>query len=113
MFSEHIAPNRIMDIHSKKTFLSEFQPKNLAKHFYGHEWIFAQYSEPPSQRTDGQSYSVFLFRNKDRTIFGKKEFWEHSSTDFRQMASRVVSDKEFRDSLISEDEDLPKIWKRH
>lgn len=102
-----------MDIHSKKTFLSEFQPKNLAKHFYGHEWIFAQYSETPKQRSDARQYTVFLFRNKDRTVFGKREFWEAITVDFRQMASRVVADKEFRDSLISDDEDLQKIWKRH
>jgi hypothetical protein len=102
-----------MDIHSKKTFLSEFQPKNLARHLYNHEWIFAQYSELPELRNDGQSYSVFLFRSKDRTIFGKKEFWGATTIDFRQMASRVVADKAFRDSLISDDEDLRKIWKRH
>ncbi len=102
-----------MDTHSKKTFLSEFQPKNLAKHLYKHEWIFAEYAEPPSQRTDEKSYRAFLFRNEDRTVFGVKEFWGQSSIDFRQMASRVVADEEFRTSLISEDEDLQKIWKRH
>jgi hypothetical protein len=102
-----------MDIHSKKTFLSEFQPKNLAKHLFKHEWIFAEYSETPEFRTDGKSYRAFLFRNKVRTLFGVKEFWGQSSVDFRQMASRVVSDEEFRKTLISDDEDLPKIWKRH
>lgn len=102
-----------MDIHSKQTFLSEFQPKNLAKHLYKHEWLFAEYSEPLSQRTDGQFYRAFLFRNKDRTIFGVKEFWGQTSVDFRQMASRVVADENFRNDLISDDEDLQKIWKRH
>lgn len=102
-----------MDIHSKQTFLSEFQPKNLAKHFYNHEWIFAEYRETPDHRTDGKSYRAFLFRNKERTTFGVKEFWKESPMDFRQMASRVVADKEFRESLLSDDEDLRKIWKRH
>ena len=102
-----------MDIHSKKTYLSEFLPKNLPKHQLKHEWIFAQYSEAPALRNDEQSYTVFLFRNQTRTIFGKKEFWEVTPTDFRQMASRVVTNKDFRDSLISDDEDLRKIWKRH
>ena len=102
-----------MDIHSKSTYLSEFKPKNLSKHHSNHEWIFAQYEEPPPQREDGKWYKVFVFRNKDRTVFGKKEFWESVSVDFRQMATRVVTDKEFRDGLISDDEDLPKIWKRH
>ncbi len=55
----------------------------------------------------------FLFRNEERTVFGKREFWEITQVDFRQMSSRVVSDEEFRSSLISDDEDLQKIWKRH
>ena len=102
-----------MDIYSKKTFLSEFQPKNLAKHLTKHEWIFAQYSESATLRKDGKSYRAFTFRNKDRTIFGIKEFWDDEKTDFRMLASRVVSDKTLRESLFSDDEDLRKIWKRH
>lgn len=102
-----------MDIYSKKTFLSEFQPKNLAKHLIKNEWIFAQYYESPAERTDGKFYRAFTFRNKERTIFGIKEFWDDEKTDFRMLASRVVSDKVFRDTLISDDEDLRKIWKRH
>jgi len=102
-----------MDINSKSTFLSEFQPKNLAKHQQKHEWIFAEYFEKPEQRKDKKSYRAFLFRSQDRTIFGIKEFWDEPSIDFRRLASRVVSDKEFRDGFISDDEDLRKIWKRH
>ena len=102
-----------MDIHSKKTFLSEFQPKNLPKHLHKNEWMFAEYSETPEHRTDGKTYRAFLFRNKDRTLFGVKEFWGHSAVDFRHLASRVVSDEEFRKTMISDDEDLQKIWKRH
>lgn len=85
----------------------------MPKHQLKHEWIFAQYAELPAQREDGQSYTVFLFRNEDRTIFGVKEFWGLNTVDFRQLASRVVSNKDFRDSLVSDDEDLRKIWKRH
>ena len=102
-----------MDIHSRSTYLSEFSPKNLSKHNQKHEWLFAQYTESPEHREDGKTYKVFVFRNKDRTIFGMKEFWETTSTDFRQMASRVVTDAAFRESLISDDEDLRKIWKKH
>jgi hypothetical protein len=29
------------------------------------------------------------------------------------LAAKVVSDDKFRESLISDDEDLPKLWKRH
>jgi hypothetical protein len=102
-----------MDIYSKKTFLSEFQPKNLAKHHLKHEWIFAQYYESADSRKDGKSYRAFTFRSKDRTTFGLKEFWNDDTTDFRVLATRVVTDKTFRDGLVSEDEDLRKIWKRH
>ncbi|MGI9056155.1 MAG: hypothetical protein ACR2F2_10190 [Pyrinomonadaceae bacterium] len=102
-----------MDIHSKSTFLSEFQPKNLAKHLQKNDWIFAEYYEKPEQRIDKKSYRAFLFRSKDRTIFGVKEFWDEPSIDFRKLANRVVSEKVFRDNLISDDEDLRKIWKRH
>lgn len=102
-----------MDIYSKATFLSEFAPKNLAKHQQKNEWIFAEYFEKPEQRPDQKHYRAFTFRNKDRTIFGVKEFYDDAATDFRQLATRVVADKNFRDSLISDDADLRKIWKRH
>ncbi len=102
-----------MDIYSKQTFLSEFQPKNLAKHLSKHDWIFAEYRETPEYRTDGKTYRAFLFRSKDRNLFGVKEFYGEVTVDFRQMASRVVADQIFRETLISDDEDLRKIWKRH
>lgn len=102
-----------MNIYSKNTFLSEFKPKNLAIHLQKHEWIFAEYFEKPEQRDDEKSYRAFLFRSADRTIFGIKEFFDEPSVDFRKLASRVVSDKQFRDDLVTEDEDLRKIWKRH
>ncbi len=102
-----------MDIYSKATFLSEFLPKNLGKHNQKHEWLFAEYFEHPEHRKDGKSYRAFVFRNKDRTIFGLKEFYEEKKTDFRALAAKVVSDENFRESLISDDEHLPKLWKRH
>lgn len=102
-----------MDIQSKATFLSEFTPKNLPKHLQKNDWIFAEYYEKLEQRTDKKSYRAFLFRNKDRTVFGIKEFWDEPSVDFRLLASRVVTDKNFRENLISDDEALRKIWKRH
>ena len=102
-----------MDIQSKATFLSEFTPKNLPKHLQKNDWIFAEYYEKPEQRTDKKSYRAFLFRSKDRTIFGVKEFFDEPSIDFRQLASRVVTDQSFRDTLISDEDILRKMWKRH
>jgi hypothetical protein len=102
-----------MDNQSKNFYLSEFQPKILAKHHQNHEWLFAQYFEPVSERNDDREYRVFLFRNKDRTVFGYKEFWGKIDGDFRAMASKVIANKVFRDTMVSDDEILRKIWKRH
>ena len=101
-----------MDKYAKATFLSVFLPKNLGKHQQKHEWIFAEYFEHPEQREDKRPYRAFVFRNKSRTLFGLKEFY-NDKTDFRALAGKVVSDDKFRESLISVDEDLPKLWKRH
>ena len=102
-----------MDIYAKATFLSEFQPRNLGKHHQRHEWIFGEYFEHPENREDQKPYRAFVFRNKSRTIFGLKEFYEEKKTDFRALAAKVVTDERFRESLVSDDEDLPKLWKRH
>ena len=63
------------------------------------------------------AFVIFAFLTKsaeaDRTVFGVKEFWDEPSIDFRKLANRVVTDKNFRDGFISDDEDLRKIWKRH
>lgn len=102
-----------MDIHARATFLSELTPKNLPKHLQKNDWIFAEYFEKPGQRRDGKHYRAFTFRNKERTIFGVKEFYDQPLIDFRQLASRVLTDETFRGELISDDPDLRKIWKRH
>ena len=102
-----------MDKDSKATFLSEFSPKILGKHQQKHEWIFAEYFEHPEKRKDDKFYRAFVFRNKSRTIFGLKEFYNEAKADFRALAARVVLDDNFRESLISDDADLPKLWKRH
>src|SRR5690348_12681242 len=91
----------------------EIKPRNLPKREAGHQWLFAQYIEAPSEREDGRWYHALLFRNVDRTLFGIKEFDE--LVHFRrmeQMARRVVREANFRENLLSDDPDLPKIWKR-
>jgi hypothetical protein len=94
-----------MDIQSRHFYLSEVRPKLLAKHLQKNEWIFA--------RNDEKEYRILFFRNKNRTIFGYKEFFGKIDGDLRAIASRIVSDQKFRETLISDDEVLPKIWKRH
>ena len=75
------------------------------------------YHEWASERDDGLHYSAFLFRNSDRTVFGIREFLgkEFGPGDgiHKKWAHKVVTDQRFRDSLISSDPDLPRMWKNH
>jgi hypothetical protein len=81
-----------------------------------HDWVFALYHEMPTERDDGQWYEAFLFRNEARTVFGLKEQLGDNPSrhfrDYRAMATRVIKDKRFRNSLISDDPDLPRLWKK-
>jgi N-glycosylase/DNA lyase len=102
-----------MDTQSNHGHWVEITPTRLSKKDQNHCWIFATYFEFPSDRDDCREYKAFLFRNNERTIFGLKEYRDWQMVDYRKLATRVIQDKEFRKSLISEDPDLPKIWKRH
>jgi hypothetical protein len=79
------------------------------------EWQFAEYTEVPSERSDGQWYTAFLFKNRDRTLFGVREWLAdgppHRSI-LRKMAGQVIIDKTFRQSLLSERPDLVRLWKK-
>jgi len=101
-----------MDIQSKSGYWSIITPNKLSKKDRHHNWVFAFYYETISKRNDNSEYRAFLFRNDDRTIFGLKEFRGWERVDFPKMAARVVQEKEYRESFISSDPDLPKIWKR-
>lgn len=93
----------------------EIEPIRLSKAHQNHPWLFAAYSEWGSDRDDGLSYMAFLFRDSKRTVFGIKE-WLGGSIHFdelKKMAHRVVVDAKFRLSLISDDPDLPDLWKKH
>ena len=94
---------------------SDVDPISLAKRHHNHPWHFGHIIELPNDRDDENWYSAFVFRREDHTIFGMREwiggkFPSHQSV--RQMATRVVLDKEFRDSLLSTDPDLQMIWKK-
>jgi dihydrofolate reductase len=102
-----------MDVQSQRGLWDAVSPRKLAKKDQHHPWVFAQYIEFPSEREDGNYYRVFLFRNQERSIFGMKEYRELGGDDFRDLATRVIHDREFRNKLISTDPQLPKFWKRH
>ncbi len=95
-------------------FWREVRPKWLSRKDADHQWVFASYFELPSDRGDGLCYRAFLFRNRDRTVFGIKE-WIGAKlprVDIERLATKVVLNRELRASLISDDLDLPKMWKR-
>jgi hypothetical protein len=102
-----------MDIQSNHGSVSEITPNRLSKKDQNHDWVIAVYYEFASKRADGRDYKAFTFRNHERTVFGLKEFYDFQQVDFRRMATKVIQDKEYRESLISDDPDLPKIWKKH
>lgn len=83
------------------------------------EWRFALYHEFASTRSDNQDYLAFLFRNSKRTEFGIQEFlgeyptpWGLSSK-FQKLAEQISTDVELRAQFLSDDPDLPKMWRRH
>jgi hypothetical protein len=95
---------------------TEIEPTRLSKAYGDHPWAFAVYSESCSQRDDGLTYTAFLFRNNERTVFGLKE-WVGENVIVRhdvleKMAHRVVIDGVFRRSLVSDDPELPLLWRK-
>ena len=94
---------------------SEIKPSsiNLAKVNGDYPWVFVIYYETPSDRDDNRWHTVLMFRNSDRTVFGIMEYDDLVRFDnLRNLARRIVEEKAFRDSLVSDDPDLPRLWKR-
>jgi len=89
------------------------QPKRLSRHSKKHNLYFAEYTETPSVRTDGQWYQAFLFRNDDYSLFGIKEFIGSliHHDDMRTLATKVICDTELMKSLLTDDSDVKRIWK--
>jgi hypothetical protein len=79
------------------------------------DWVFAYILETPSERSDGQWYEALLFRDAGRTVFGKLEIVgaNPSRRDFRAIATKVVTDSEYRASLMANDPNLIRLWRRH
>ncbi len=78
-----------MDIYAKATFLSEFLPEKFRQEGSKSTNGFLQnILNIPSKERTNKRYRAFLFRNKKRTIFGLKEFYKDSKTDFRVLATQ-------------------------
>ena len=89
-----------------------------SKDFHG--WHIAILKEFAFQRIDGQDYVAFLFRNSARTQFGIEEFFggTHSNdtwppAKWRKLAVKVNVETDARNPLLSDDPDLPKMWRHH
>jgi hypothetical protein len=91
---------------------SDVKPFRLKRHD-DRTWVFAHYFELPSNSGEIRRYSALLFRNKERTVFGIREFIGTSVNwqSIRQVATKVVQDATYRKSLISDDPSLPKMWR--
>jgi hypothetical protein len=98
-------------LHSSPLFrhLWGLEPLRLSHAHKDHPWVFAIYEEWGGP--DGQTYEAFLFRNQQRTVFGIHEYPRRVL--LQKMAYRVVTDAEYRKKMISDDPDLPKMWKKH
>jgi hypothetical protein len=93
---------------------TDIKPRRLRPRAKGSPWLFAVYTETPSERDDGQWLVMLLFRDKGRRRFGKLEHrgMNLPQWDAREVATKVVLEKSYRDSLLSDDPSLPDMWKR-
>lgn len=92
----------------------KFVPKELERNKKKDEWLFALYGESQIFRDDGLEYTAIIFRNKERTIFGIKEWLGGEQIRWNakeKMAAKIAMDPNFRETLISDDPDIPKMWR--
>jgi hypothetical protein len=77
-------------------------------------WRFADYRETPDERDDGSWYTAFLFRDEKHSQFGIREWYGDMPHHqyLRRLAARVLGDRAFRNTLMSDRPELLKWWKR-
>ncbi|MGV8123868.1 MAG: hypothetical protein AB2L14_29310 [Candidatus Xenobiia bacterium LiM19] len=96
-------------------FWSPIEPQGLSRKDHDHPWEFYSYSESSNRRDDDMDYNAFLFSDRERTVFGIREWlgndWPHRNL-LEKMAAKIVYNEDYRKSLISDDPDLPEMWKR-
>jgi len=89
------------------------EPTNLTRQDANLGWVFANYTEAPSENSEHHWYHALHFRNQDRSCFGIKVFEGLVHQDkVRRTATRIVQDADYRASLLSDDPELPVQWKR-
>lgn len=107
-----LAPAKRQEPERLHAWWSEIHPSNLPKHFAEHPWLFARYSVSGSSRGERKDYLAFLFRDRAWTVFGIREYLGRSWMDMARLATRVVTDPEFRQELISDDPEVARLWRR-
>jgi hypothetical protein len=96
------------------------EPGRVRRAFQNHPWVFAYYFQTPDERDDRNWYHAIVFRDEDRTQFGAFELIAEDVTvpdferryDKRQIAARIITDTEFRNSLLRDSSELLKLWRR-
>lgn len=97
------------------------EPSRVRRSFHSHPWVFAYYFQTPEERDDGKWYHAIVFRDEDRTQFGAFEFVADDVTvpdferryDKRRIAARIITDADFRNSLLRDDPEMLELWRRH
>jgi hypothetical protein len=92
----------------------------VRRSFQNHPWVFAYYFQAPEEREDGKWYHAVVFRDEGRKQFGAFEFIGEDVTvpDFerrynkRRIAARIITDPEFRNSLLRDSPALCELWRR-
>lgn len=95
-------------------------PGRVRRAFQSHPWVFAYYFQPPDERDDRKWYHAVVFRDEDRTQFGAFEFIAEDVTvpdferryDKRRITLRIITDAEFRTSLMRDSQELRELWRR-
>lgn len=89
--------------------LRRIEPEGLPDHLKDDSWEFAILYKYDSHHN--LAYQALIFHNKINTMFGIRE-WHGPGAPLMlgKMAGRIVADKQFRDSLVSDEPLIKDLW---
>ncbi|MDQ7827234.1 MAG: hypothetical protein RDV48_30855 [Candidatus Eremiobacteraeota bacterium] len=108
------SPDHIVRITSRIGDWCELEPQGLPRHLMSHQWEFAVYYEYPDNLDFSLRKTEFLFTNNSRTVFGIREWYGDDRPNHNalgKMATKIIMDEKFRNTLISADPNLQLKWK--
>lgn len=96
------------------------KPNRVRRSSRDHPWVFAYYFQSPKERDDEKWYHAIMFRDQNRTKFGAFEVVAQDLPvqsfdrryNKRRIATRIVIDNEFRESLLRDTPELRDLWRR-